>query len=141
MGDNMILHPLATISIGSKWEVDEAKLRALKSNIDLELFETYLEDPKDRWAVVSPRDPFSANDLDTTPAEFTCSKGTRVEVNPVAQRLERDTQLMFSHPTQITTRLYLKQRETSWHTERRIAARVAEHLLVVTAQGHTKEFA
>ena len=53
----------------------------------------------------------------------------------------RDTQLMFSHPTQITTRLYLKQRETSWHTERRIAARVAEHLLVVTAQGHTEEFA
>ena len=44
MGDNLMLHPLATISIGSKWEVDEAKLPSLKSNIDVELFETYLED-------------------------------------------------------------------------------------------------
>ena len=31
----------------------------------------------DRWKVVSPRDPFSAADMESTPAEFTCSRGTR----------------------------------------------------------------
>ena len=30
----------------------------------------------DRWKVVSPRDPFSAADLESTPADFTCSRGT-----------------------------------------------------------------
>ena len=43
----------------------------------------------DRWKVVSQKDPFSAADLESTPAEFTCSRGTRGEVNPAAQRLER----------------------------------------------------
>ena len=38
----------------------------------------------DRWKVVSPRDPFSAADLKSTPAEFTCSRITRGEVNPAA---------------------------------------------------------
>ena len=31
----------------------------------------------DRWKVVSPRDPLSAADLESTPAEFSCSRGTR----------------------------------------------------------------
>ena len=31
----------------------------------------------DRRKVVSPRDPFSAADLESTPAEFTCPRGTR----------------------------------------------------------------
>ena len=43
----------------------------------------------DRWKVVSQKDPFSAADLESTPPEFTCSRGTRGEVNPAAQRLER----------------------------------------------------
>ena len=43
----------------------------------------------DRWKVVSPRDLFSAADLESTPAEFTCLRGTREEVNPAAQRLKR----------------------------------------------------
>ena len=43
----------------------------------------------DRWKVVSPRNPFSATDLESTPAEFTCSRGTRGGVNTAAQRLER----------------------------------------------------
>ena len=43
----------------------------------------------DRWKVVSPRDPFSAAYLESTQAEFTCSRGTREEVNPAIQRLER----------------------------------------------------
>ena len=43
----------------------------------------------DRWKIVSPRDPFSGADLESKPAEFSCSRGTRGEVNPAAQRLER----------------------------------------------------
>ena len=43
----------------------------------------------DRWKVVSQKDPFSAADLESTPAEFTCSRGTRGEVNPAAQCLEK----------------------------------------------------
>ena len=72
----------------------------------------------DRWKVVSPRDPFSAADLESTPAEFTCSRGTRGEVNPAAQRLER-------HPVgalppdpnhdPVPRRLYLKQSDFMAH--------------------------
>ena len=43
----------------------------------------------DRWKVASQMGPFSAADSESTPAEFTCSRGTRREVNPAAQRLER----------------------------------------------------
>ena len=43
----------------------------------------------DRWTAVSPRDLFLVGDLEVTPAEFTCSRGTRCEVNPGAERLER----------------------------------------------------
>ena len=35
----------------------------------------------DRWKVVSQKDPFSAADLESTPAEFTWSRGTRGEVD------------------------------------------------------------
>ena len=42
----------------------------------------------DRWKVVSPKDPFSTAYFGT-PAEFTCSRGTRGEVHPAAERLER----------------------------------------------------
>ena len=45
--------------------------------------------PDDRWKVMSPRDPFQAADLECTPAEFSCSRGTRGEVNPAAQRLDQ----------------------------------------------------
>ena len=46
--------------------------------------------PEDRWTIASPRGRFSAGDLEVTvtPAEFTCSRGTRGKVNPAAQRLE-----------------------------------------------------
>ena len=36
-----------------------------------------------------PKDLFSAADLESTPADFSCPRGTRREVNPAAQRLER----------------------------------------------------
>ena len=87
----------------------------------------------DRWKVVSPRDPFSAADLDSTPAEFTCSRGTRGEGNPTAQHLER-TWLTLSRPIQIMTLFRegcTSSREISWHMGRRITARVAEHWSVV----------
>ena len=67
----------------------------------------------DRWKVLSPRDPFSAADLESTPAEFTCSRGTRGEVNPAAQRLERHpVDALPPNPDHdpVPTRLYLKQR-------------------------------
>ena len=75
-------------------------------------------DADDRWKVVSKKDPFSAADLESTPAEFTCSRGTREEVNPAAQRLER-------HPVDalppdldhepVPRRLSLKQRDFLAH--------------------------
>ena len=43
----------------------------------------------DRWKVESPNDPFSTADLESTPAKFTCSRGTRGQVDPAAERLER----------------------------------------------------
>ena len=66
----------------------------------------------DRWKVVSPRDPFSAANLESTPAEFTCSRGTRGDVNPAAQRLERHLVCALPpHPNRVPDprRLYLKQ--------------------------------
>ena len=80
--------------------------------------------PDDTWAVVSPRDPLSADDLEMTPAEFTCPRGTRGEVNPAAQRLERHpADVLPPNPDHdpIARRLHLIM--TSW---RRITALVAE---------------
>ena len=68
-------------------------------------------------------------DLESTPAEFTCSRGTREKVNPAAQRLER-------HPVDalpqdpdhdLVPRSSSSNREMSWRMGRRIAARVVEH--------------
>ena len=71
----------------------------------------------------------SAADLESTPAEFTCSRGTQGEVNPAAQRLER-------HPVDalppnpghdpVPRRLYLKQRDFMAHG-------TADHCLGCTA--------
>ena len=72
----------------------------------------------DRWKVVSPRDPFSAADLESTPAEFTCSRGTRGEVNLAAQRLERHpVDALPPNPDHdpVPRRLYLKQRDFMAH--------------------------
>ena len=72
----------------------------------------------DRWKVVSPRDPFSAADLESTPAEFTYSRGTRGEVNPAAQRLERhlvDALPPDPNRDPVPTRLYLKQSDIMAH--------------------------
>ena len=43
VGNIISLQPLATITIGSKWEVDEARRRALRSDIGMELFQTFVE--------------------------------------------------------------------------------------------------
>ena len=73
---------------------------------------------EDRWAVASPRDPFSFGDLEMTPAEFTCSKGTRGEVNPAAQRLEKPpADALPRNPDHepIPRRLYIRLRDFLAH--------------------------
>ena len=65
-----------------------------------------------RWKVVSPRDTFSAADLESTPAELTCSRGIREEVDPAAQRSERhpgDALPPDPNCDPVPRRLYLKQ--------------------------------
>ena len=71
----------------------------------------------DRWKVVSPRDPFSAADVESTPAEFTCSRGTtQGEVNPAAQRLERHpVDALPPDRNRVPRRLYLKQSDFMAH--------------------------
>ena len=75
------------------------------------------------------KDPFSA-DLESTPAEVTCSRETRGEVNPAAQRLKRhpvDALPPDPNRDPVPRRLYLKQSDFTWRTGRQIAVRVAEH--------------
>ena len=51
----------------------------------------------DRWKVGSPRDPFSAADLESTTAEFTCSRGTRGRGRSIPlHNVWRGTRLMLS---------------------------------------------
>ena len=72
----------------------------------------------DRWKVVSQRDPFSAADLESTPAEFTCSRGTRGEVNLAPQRSERHpVDALPPNPVHdpVPRRLYPKQRDFMAH--------------------------
>ena len=83
---------------------------------------------------MSPKDPFSAADLESTPGEFTCSGGT---VNPAAQRLERhlvDALPPDPNRDPVPRRLYVKQ------TGRQIAVRGCRALISGgRAQGHTEE--
>ena len=67
---------------------------------------------------MSPRDLLSDTDLESTPAEFTFSGGTRGEVNPAAQRLERHpADALPPNPDHdpVPRRLYLKQRDFMAH--------------------------
>ena len=96
----------------------------------------------DRWKAVSDKDPFSAADLESTPAEFTCSRGTRGEVNPAAQRLER-------HPVDVLPpdrdhepvprRLYLKERDFMAHGTSDHCLGCRALISGGRAQGHTEE--
>ena len=89
-------------------------------------------DADDRWKVVSPRDPFSAADLESTPAEFSCSRGLR--------NVWRGIRLMLSRYIQITIRFRedcTSNRVTSWRTGRQIVVRVAEHWSVVVVHKAT----
>ena len=96
----------------------------------------------DGWKVVSQKDPFSAADLESTPAEFTCSRGTRGKVNLAAQRLERHpVDALPPNPDHdpVPRRLYLKQRDFMAHG-------TSDHCPVCRAlvsggraQGHTEE--
>ena len=42
MGNNITLFPLAPITAGSKWVVDDTRLRTLKPGVDVELIQTFL---------------------------------------------------------------------------------------------------
>ena len=72
---------------------------------------------------------FLAADLESTPTEFTCSRGTREgEVNPAAQRLERhpvDALPPDPNRDPVPRRLYFKQSDIM--TGRQIAGPAAEH--------------
>ena len=87
----------------------------------------------DRWKVVSQKDHLSAADLESAPAEFTCSRGTR-EKSILLRSVWRGIRLTLSHRTQIMTQSRggsTSSREISWRMGRRIAARIAEHCSVV----------
>ena len=96
----------------------------------------------DRWKVVSPRDPFSAGDLESTPAEFTCSRGTRGEVSPAAQRLQRhpvDVLPPDPHRDPVSRRLYLKQSDFTAHGRSDRCPGCRALVSDGRAQGHTEE--
>ena len=81
----------------------------------------------DRWKVVSPRDPFSAADLESTTAEFFFSRGTREEVYLAAQRLERHpVDALPPNPNRdpVPRRLYLKQSDFMAHGDVRSLSRL-----------------
>ena len=80
----------------------------------------------DRWKVVSPRDPFSVADLESTSADFTCSRGNRGEVNPTAQLWERHpVDALPPDPDMTQSRGgYTSSREISQLMGRQIAARL-----------------
>ena len=73
----------------------------------------------DRWKVVSPRDPFSAADLESTPAEVSFSRGARVK--SILLRNEwRGIRLVLSRQIQIFIQFRgccTSSRVTSWRTD------------------------
>ena len=92
---------------------------------------------EDRWRAVSPSDPFSADDLEATPAEFTCSRGVRGEVNPAAQRLERT--LTDAPALDLPRRLYLRQEDFLVHGTSDHCPGCRALISGGRPQGHTEE--
>ena len=98
--------------------------------------------PDDRWTAVSPRDPFSVGDLEMTAADFTCSMGTRGEVNPAALRLERPpVDALPPNPDHepVSRRLHLKPRDVLAHGTSDHCPGCRALVSVGRAQGHTEE--
>ena len=96
----------------------------------------------DRWKVVSPRDPFQAAELASTPAEFTCSRGTRRKVNPAAERMERhpvDTLPPDPIRDPVPRRLYLKHSDFLAHETSGRCLGCRALVIGGRAQGHTEE--
>ena len=75
-----------------------------------------------RWKVVSLRDLSPAADVESTPAEFTCSRGTPGKSIPL-QNEWRGIRFMLFRQTRIVIR---SSRVTSWRTGCQIAVRIAE---------------
>ena len=98
--------------------------------------------PDDRWTAVSPRDLFLVGDLEMTQAEFTCSRGTRGEVNPGAERLERQpADVLPPNPDHdpVPRRLYLKQKDFQAHGTSDHCPGCRALVSGGRAQGHTEE--
>ena len=96
----------------------------------------------DRWKVVSPKDPFSTADLESTPAEFTCSRGTGGEVNPAPERLERHpVDALPPNPDHdpVPGRLNRKQRDFMAHGTSDNCPGCRALVSGGRAQGHTEE--
>ena len=91
---------------------------------------------------MSPRDHFSAADLESTPSEFACSRGARGEVNPAAQRLERhQVDALPPDPNRypVPRRLYLKQSDFMAHGTSDRCPGCRALVSGGRAQGHTEE--
>ena len=91
---------------------------------------------------MSPKDPFSTADLESTPAEFTCSRGTRGEVKPAAERLERhpvDALPPNADHDSVPRRLYLKQRDFMAYGTSDNCPGCRALVSGGCAQGHTEE--
>ena len=86
---------------------------------------------------------FLAADLESTPTEFTCSRGTRGgEVNPAAQRLERhpvDALPPDPNRDPVPRRLYLKQSDIMAHGTSDRCPGCTALVSGGRAQGHTEE--
>ena len=96
----------------------------------------------DRWTGVQSRDFYSVGDLEMTPAEFTCSRGTRGEVNPAAQRLERQpADVLPPNPDHdpVPRRLYLKQKDFLAHGTSDHCPGCRALVSGGRAQGHTED--
>ena len=96
----------------------------------------------DKCKVVSPRDPFSAAHLESTPAEFTCSRGPRRELNPAAQRLERHpVDALPPNPNRdpVPRRLYLKQSDFMAYGDVRSLSKLQSISQWWPCTGHTEE--
>ena len=91
---------------------------------------------------MSLRDPFSAADLESTPAEIPCSRGTRGDVNPTAQRFERHPfDVLPPDPNRdpVPRRLYLKQSDFMAHGTSDRCPGCRALVSGGRAQGHTEE--
>ena len=94
----------------------------------------------DRWKVVSQKDPFSAADLESTPAEFTCSRGGEKSI--LLRSVRRGIRLTLPPDPDhepVPRRLYLKQRDFTAHGTSEHCPGCRALISGGCAQDHTEE--